>query len=282
MTNSISNKGISYLIAANLGVLSLCVLTCWIDRDQDSGSPTEAQLFCASIGIGQATMLGAYLAIAKLPFLFRLRWFLRLIIVQWFCFTVPFIPEDSRSGPHLPWPWCVMVDQLLVAMAAFLSIGIFRWISGRVVTTESDTKVSQPTQIQILDLFILISLVALVLATTMRYKNEPQGWDGLIYAVFVMIGLYLGSPIGAVVSLFLIGLLSKEKGAVVLALSPLVFVLTLGLGPVMAFYMDEKARMDTLFFSVPGLVLVLANTFVIRGLCYRLCKLPRTGKSESV
>jgi len=76
-----------------------------------------------------------------------------------------------------------MVDQLLVAMAAFLAIGIFLWISGRVVTTESDTKVSQPTQIQILDLFLLISLVALVLATTMRYKNEPQGWDGLIYAV---------------------------------------------------------------------------------------------------
>jgi len=175
-----------------------------------------------------------------------------------------------------------MVDQLLVAMAAFLSIGIFRWVSGRVVAIEGDTKVSARTQIQIFDLFLLISLVALVLAITMRYKNEPQGWDGLIYAFFVIAGLYFGSPIGALVSLFLIGLLSKEKGMVVLAVSSGVLVLTIGLGPVMVFYMDEKARMDTLFFSVPGLVLVLANTFTIRCLCYRLYKQPRQGKFETV
>jgi membrane-bound ClpP family serine protease len=180
-----------------------------------------------------------------------------------------------------------MIDQLLVAVAAFLSVGIYRWISGRVVTIEGDDTVSQPTQFRIFDLLILISLVALMLAITMRFKNELQGWDGLAYVVLIFVGLYFGSPIGAIVPLFLIGILSKAKETVVFAIFALVFVLCIGLGTVLAFHMDEKARIealpffDTLRFSLSVLALVLANTFAIRGLCYRLCKLPRKGKSES-
>jgi len=175
-----------------------------------------------------------------------------------------------------------MIDQLLVAMAAFFSVGIFRWVSGRVVKIESDAWVRQRTQIRIFDLLILISLVALVLAITMRYRNEPQGWGIFIYVVLVFVGLYFGSPIGALVPLFLIGMLSKKKQTVVLAVFALVFLLSFGFGLVTVFVQEKKARIDMLLFSVPGLVLVLANTFVIRGLCYRLCKLPRKGKSESI
>ena len=282
------NDGITYLIAANVGVLTLCVMACWFDIDQDSDRPTSSELICSGVGVGQAMMLGAYLALAKLPFLVRLRWFSRLITVQWFFFTVPFIPLDSYSGPHFPWPWCVMIDQLLVSIAAFLSVGIYRWISGRVVTIESDYTVRQPTQFRIFDLLILISLVALMLAITMRYKNELKGWDGLAYAILVLVGLYFGSPIGAIVPLFLIGMLSKAKKTVVVAISALAFVLCVGLGTLIVFHMNEKMKTEllpisvTLLFSLSILALVLANTFAIRGLCYRLCKLPRTGRSESI
>ena len=309
MINSRSILGITYLIAVNLVVLLFSIFMCWLHRDQGPDHPMAFPWICVcvGIGIGQATMLGAYLAIAKLPFLVRLRWFSRLLTAQWFCFTVPLVPQDLRSEPHWPWPWCVMVDQLLVAMAAFLSVGIFRWISGRAVsgpdlagpdlfdpdlfdpvvsgreeTIASENSVEQPFQFRIFDLLLLISLVALVLATTMRYRNELHGFDGLIYAVLVMLGLYIGSPIGAIVSLFLIGLLSKEKEVVVLTAFALVFALSVLLGPVVALYMEEQGRIGTLFFCVAGLVLVFANTFVLRGLCYRLCKLPRKGNTESM
>ena len=136
------------------------------------------------------------------------------------------------------------------------------------------------SNVRILDLLILISLVAIFLAIAMRFKSQPSGFGGLIYAAMVIGGLFVWSPIGAVLPFFFLGFLAEDRKAMVKSTIALCIVLLFGLGPFL-YYTDTESRIGTLLFSFAGLCLVIANTFAFRLLCYRLRKLPQTQESAA-
>ncbi len=271
-----------YLIAANAVLLLLFVLTARIIMEDHSGDRLGLYFvsICLGIGTGQACLMGAYLACANMPFGIRLRWFSRLIMAQWCCFVIPLVLSYSTTQLYWQFPWCVLIDQMLVAVAAFLTVGILRLVSGRGVTAIDDTTtIKMRSNVRILDLLILISLVAVLLSNAMRFKGEPMGFDGIIFAVMVLGGLIVGSPIGAVLPFFLLGYLLESRKAMALTAIVSCLALLVGLGPFL-FYTDSESRIGTLLFASSGLCLVIANTFAFRFLCYRFQKLPRAQESE--
>ena len=272
-----------YLIAANAVLLLLFVLTARIIMEDHSGDRLGLYFvsICLGLGTGQACLMGAYLACANKPFGIRLRWFSRLIMAQWCCFVIPLVLSYSTTQLYWQFPWCVLIDQMLVAVAAFLTVGILRLVSGRGVTAIDDTTtIKMRSNVRILDLLILISLVAVLLSNAMRFKGEPMGFDGIIFAVMVMGGLIVGSPIGAVLPFFLLGYLVESRKAMALTAVVSCLALLVGLGPFL-FYADSESRIGTLLFASSGLGLVIANTFAFRFLCYRFQKLRRSQESDS-
>ncbi len=271
-----------YLIAANAVLLLLFVLTARIIMEDQTGDRLGLYFvsICLGIGTGQACLMGAYLACANMPFGIRLRWFSRLIMAQWCCFVIPLVLSYSTTQLYWQIPWCVLIDQMLVAVAAFLTVGILRLVSGRGVTAIDDTTtIKMRSNVRILDLLILISLVAVLLSNAMRFKGEPMGFDGIIFAVMVLGGLIVGSPIGAILPFFLMGYLVEGRKAMALTAVVSCLALLVGLGPFL-FYTDSESRIGTLLFASSGLCLVIANTFAFRFLCYRFQKLPRAQESE--
>ncbi len=284
LTATHSAKSVIFLIAANAVLLELFVLIP-IMMDMMKGQTGDRFVLyfvsiCLGIGTGQACLMGAYLACANKPFGIRLRWFSRLVLVQWCCYVVPFVPSNLSTQLHWPFPWCVLIDQLLVSIAAFLTLWIFRLVSGRGVNKiDEATTVKMRSNVRILDLLILISLVAVFLSSALRFKGEPMGFDGIIYAVMLAAGLVVGSPIGAILPFFLIGYLVEGRKAMALTAVVSCLALLVGLGPFL-FYTDSESRIGTLLFASSGLCLVFANTFAFRFLCYRFRKLPRLQESE--
>lgn len=281
MLHNCSSKLVPYLIAANAVVLTLSVFTTQMLTGYGPERLITLGAVSISIGIGtgQACMLGAYLACSDKPFGIRLRWFTRLIIMQWCCFILPLVPYFSPKDLHWQFPWCVLIDQLLVAAAAFLAVGTFRFYSCRGVIKVEDgaaSPLSPPrSNVRILDLLVLISLVAVFLSSAMRFKSEPTGFEGIIYAIMVLGGLFVGSPIGAILPFFFLGYLADGKKTMAITAKVSCIALMVGLGPFL-YHVDFEARISTLLFCSAGLGLVLANTFAFRLLCYRFRKLPRT------
>ncbi len=272
------------LIAANAVLLLLAVVTARMIADRGSGGQpdidVEALSICIGIGTGQSCLLGAYLACSDQAFGIRLRWFTRLIMIQWCCFVIPLVPSNPPNRLHWQFPWCVLVDQLLVAIAAFFSVGILRLASGRGVSRVEDSTEAKPrSNVRILDLLWLISLVAVFLSVALRFKGEPMGFEGILYAVMAIAGLYVGSPIGAILPFFLLGYLSESKKTIAITAVLTCFGLLVGLVPFLI-YADRESRMGTLFFSSFGLGLVLTNTLAFRFLCYRFRMLPCSPKSH--
>ena len=270
------------LIAANAVLLLLAVVTARMTADTGSGGKPliDALSICIGIGTGQACLLGAYLACSNKAFGIRLRWFTRLIMIQWCCFVIPLLPSSPPNRLHWQFPWCVLFDQLLVAIAAFFSVGILRLASGRGVSRVEDSTEAKPrSNVRILDLLWLISLVAVFLSVAIRFKGEPMGFEGIIYAVMAIAGLYVGSPIGAILPFFLLGYLSESKKAIAITVLLTCFGLLAGLVPFLI-YADRESRMGTLLFSSSGLGLVITNTFAFRFLCYRFRMLPCSRKSQ--
>lgn len=277
-----SAKWIIYLIAVNAVLLTLFVLIA-IMMEGQTGDRSGLYFLpiCLGIGTGQACLLGAYLACANVPFGIRLRWFARLVMVQWCCFVIPLVPNYSPKQLHWQFPWCVLIDQLLVAIAAFVTLWILRLVSGRGVSMiDEAATIKTRSNVRILDLLIWISLVAVFLSSALRFKGEPMGFEGIIYAVMVLGGLFVGSPIGAILPFFLVGYLAEGRKAMALTAVVSCFALLVGLGPFL-FYTDSESRIGTLLFASCGLGLVIANTFAFRFLCYRFQKLPRSQESES-
>ncbi len=263
---------VPYLIAINAVLLTLSVvMTVMLNDGLNTPYGLGAMSITIGIGIGQACMLGTYLACSYKPFGIRLRWFTRVIFLQWCCFVVPLV-----ANLHWHFPWCVLIDQVLVAIAAFLSVGVFRLVSRRVVRKMGDGAISQSrSNVRILDLMILLSLVAMFLAIAMRFKKDPVGFEGIIYAFMVVGGLFVGSPIGAILPFFFLGFLAEGRKEMVISAIASCIALVFGLGPFL-YYADHESRIGTSLFSLAGLSLVIANTFAFRLLCYRLIKLPRT------
>jgi hypothetical protein len=202
-------------------------------------------------------------------------------MAQWCCFVIPLVPSYSPAQLHWQFPWCVLIDQMLVAVAAFLTVGILRLVSGRGVTAIDDTtKIKMRSNVRILDLLILISLVAVLLSNAMRFKGQPVGFEGIIYAVILIAGLFAGSPIGAILPFFLLGYLVEGRKASALTAVGSCFALLVGLGPYL-YYVDRESRIATLLFASSGLGLVITNTFAFRFLSYRFRKLPRSQELES-
>ena len=278
-----SAKLVFDLIAANAVLLMLFVLTTRIMMEGQAVDRLGLYFLssCIGIGTGQACLLGAYLACANKPFGIRLRWFSRLVMVQWCCFVIPLVPFSSPKQLHWQFPWCVLIDQLLVAIAAFLTLWILRLVSCRGVNKIDEAKtIKTRSNVRILDLLILISLIAVFLSNALRFKGEPTGFDGIIYAVMVLGGLFVGSPIGAILPFFLLGYLAEGRKAMALTAVVSCLALLAGLGPFL-FYTDSESRIGTLLFASSGLGLVIANAFAFRFLCYRFRKLPRSQESES-
>lgn len=278
------SKMVLCLIAANAVLLLLAVVTARMIADRGSGGQpdidVEALSICIGVGTGQACLLGAYLACSNQAFGIRLRWFTRLIMIQWCCFVIPLVPSNPPNRLHWEFPWCVLVDQLLVAIAAFFSVGILRLASGRGVSRVEDSTEAKPrSNLRILDLLWLISLVAVFLSVAMRFKGEPMGFEGIIYAVMVIAGLYVGSPIGAILPFFLLGYLSESRKAIAITALVSYLAFLVGLVPFLIFS-DRESRMGTLFFSLSGMGLVITNTLAFRFLCYRFRMLPCSPKSQ--
>lgn len=268
---------VPYLIATNAVLLTLSVIaTVMLNDGPETQTGLGAMSITIGIGTGQACILGTYLACSYKPFGIRLRWFTRLLVLQWCCFVFPLVAKYSPNDLHSPFPWCLLIDQLLIAIAAFLTVGALRLISSRAVLKIADGVASKTrSNLRILDLLILISLIAVFLSIAMRFKNQPSGFGGLIYAAMVGGGVFVGSPTGAVLPFFFLGYLTESKKTIVISALVAIIALLVGLGPFL-YYTDTKSRIGTLLFSLAGLGLVIANTFALRLLCYRLIKLPRT------
>ena len=277
----IAGKMVSCLIVGNAVLLVLSVIvTLMTNRGSGRQSGIETLSICIGIGIGQACLLGAYLACSDQAFGLRLRWFTRLIVIQWCCFVIPLVLNNPPTDLHWELPWCVLIDQLLVAIAAFLSVGILRLVSGCGVSrVEDGIKAKLRSNVRIFDLLILISLVAIFLSITMRFKAKLMGLDGIIYPIMVVAGLFVGSPIGAILPFFFLSYLSASRKAIAITALVSCLALLVGLGPFL-FYADRESRMGTLLFSLSGLGLVITNTLAFRFLCYRFRMLPCSPKSQ--
>jgi hypothetical protein len=280
LNTSASNKWFWLLIIANAALLLLITTTESIGFSMRSKEhrieplSTNLSPVCVGIVTAQACILGTFLACARRPFLFRLRWFYRGASMLWFCYVIPLLPYNF----HWQWPWCVAADVLLVAVPAFLAVGIVRLVSGRGVTVEDDNSSDMRSRTSILDMLILMSVIALMLGMSVRFRSEPAGWDGLIYLVMIVLGVVIGIPIGAVLPLLSLGFLGESKRTVLATAMVWSVAIGIGVSVLILYGQDREAVYDTLLFSISGLSVVLANTFALRGLGYRFRKLPRSPK----
>jgi hypothetical protein len=274
--NPTKKSFIAVLIVANIVSLTLSAvlasaLVSWSLIEEES-------LAFFGIACGQAAMLGGYLACAYQPFAFRIRWFLRLFVIQWICLTVPFLTDKL----HRQFPWCVLADQVLVAAPAFLVMGGLRLFSRCGVIIDNDAANSK-SKFRIVDLIILTTLVALVIAITMRFTKEPTGWEGLLYVVMLASGVYVGCPVGCILPLLLSGFLAESKRTLILTAILWIFVLSVALFLLMNIRnWDRQWLFSVLELCVAGLAIALANTFALRWYGYRFRRLPQSGVKDSV
>ena len=270
MIESKLSNSIRWILAGNIGALvvfsSLAVVTHF--AHSKVGDPNPFGAIATGLVIGQATLLGVFAACANDSFGFRMRWLYRLLAIQWFCCTVPCIPFDY----DLEWPWCLLIDQLLVVVPAFMVAGFGRLVSRRVLT-HFENRISKPRwKLGILDLFILTLVIAMMLAVILRFEAWAKGWDGLFYAVMVMAGIVVGAPTGALLPLALFGFMVENQCVVVRTVIVWCVAAVLGTGALFFFKVENSTRIAMFVLSVSGFGSVILTTFAFRGLGYRFRK----------
>jgi len=115
-----------------------------------------------------------------------------------------FATFDERR--HTAMLWCLPVTMLPFILSAWLPAALFRWFSWRLVLATAEHQPEPtvpPNQFHLADVGRWVTLLCVVLAVMVWFRDELQGWDGLGYAIMVNFGLFASAPTGLTVSLLL-------------------------------------------------------------------------------
>ena len=268
---SSDGKGIWRIVAMHMGgpivffFVGLMILAC-SGKDAEWAAPVVVLffIFIVALASAQAAMLGAVAACSSRPFLFRVRWLFRLLLVQWICLTLPAIANVN----HWAYPLCIFLDQLLVCVPSFLVAGLVRLLSRRVLIRRSIPNgcSREGNQFSVADLLVLTTCVAVVLGVIQFFPQEVTGWGGLIYVAIVSIGVFVGLPTGVLVPLLAWGFFTeRDRPATICRRSwiGLIGVTIAGilLSVIIGSVLNSEDGMKWAFFSF-GVLTALTATFI--------------------
>ena len=208
-----SGNGVGRIVAVHIGTLVVFVGVAFAAGRLSSPGKNEwvlvaAFMFLTGLASAQAAMLGAVAASSGRTILFRLRWFFRLLLVQWICLTLPVL----GSVEHWNYPLSIFLDQLLVCVPSFLVAGLVRLLSHRVLVHKSnpDRSSHERNQFSVADLLVLMTCVAIVFGVIRLFPQKATGWDPLTYAVMIAGGIVIGIPTGVIVPLLTWGFFTER------------------------------------------------------------------------
>ena len=226
------------------------------------------------LGISQTALLGTFASLAHASFFYRIRWTFRLLALQWICFSVPLLAVVKQR----PLPWCLLISELSVLLGAFLVGLMVRWVLRRRLTFEG----KDPTKIRnvssLMDLFVLMTIIAVFLGVTGRYNEEvhPGLLTGLQYVVMIYLSVVVGLPFSAILAVMAIGYGARDPkfawywGWTWLAGATVVFaVYWLVLSQSFGFPFTEKLTVSIIFVSAIASNVVSAMYFRYRGTTLR-------------
>jgi hypothetical protein len=162
-------------------------------------------LWSVSVGLGisQTVLIGTFGSLAYAAFVYRIRWSYRLLVLQWLCFSVPLLAVVKQR----PMPWSLLITELTLFLGAFLVGWIVRLVARKGLTFKSKDSEKPRNVIGLMDIFILLTIIAVFLAVTFRYnENLPGGmFSGLGYILMIVGSVLYGMPFSAILAVVAIG-----------------------------------------------------------------------------
>ena len=222
------------------------------------------------LGISQTALLGTFASLAHASFFYRIRWTFRLLAMQWLCFCVPLLAVVKEW----PFPWCLLISELSVLLGAFLVGLMVRWVIRRRLTFEGKDSIKIRNVSSLMDLFVLMTIIAVFLGVTIRYNEDvPRSFlTGIEYVVMIYLSVVVGLPFSAILAVMAIGYGARDPkfawywGWTWLAGATGVFaVYWLVLSQSYALSFEDKLNVSIIFVSAIASNVVSAICFLYRG-----------------
>lgn len=222
------------------------------------------------LGISQTALLGTFASLAHASFFYRIRWTFRLLALQWICFSVPLLAVVKQR----PLPWCLLISELSVLLGAFLVGLMVRWVIRRRLTFEGKDSIKIRNVSSLMDLFVLMTIIAVFLGVTIRYNEDvPRSFlTGIEYVVMIYLSVVVGLPFSAILAVMAIGYGARDPkfawywGWTWLAAATGVFaVYWLVLSQSYALSFEDKLNVSIIFVSAIASNVVSAMYFRYRG-----------------
>jgi hypothetical protein len=222
------------------------------------------------LGISQTALLGTFASLAHASFFYRIRWTFRLLALQWICFSVPLLAVVKQR----PLPWCLLISELSVLLGAFLVGLMVRLVIHNRLTFEGKDSIKIRNVSSLMDLFVLMTIIAVFLGVTIRYNEDlPTGsLTGIGYVVMIYLSVYYGLPFSAILAVMAIGYGARDPkfawywGWTWLAAATGVFaVYSLVLSQSYALWFEDKLNWSIIFVSAIASNVVSAMYFRYRG-----------------
>jgi hypothetical protein len=155
------------------------------------------------LGISQTALLGTFASLAHASFFYRIRWTFRLLALQWICFSVPLLAVVKQR----PLPWCLLISELSVLLGAFLVGLMVRLVIHRRLTFEGKDSIKIRNVSSLMDLFVLMTIIAVFLGVTIRYNEDVPArfLAGIEYVVMIFSSVVVGLPFSAILAVMAIG-----------------------------------------------------------------------------
>ena len=226
------------------------------------------------LGISQTALLGTFASLAHASFFYRIRWTFRLLALQWICFSVPLLAVVKQR----PLPWCLLISELSVLLGAFLVGLMVRWVIRRRLTFEGKDSIKIRNVSSLMDLFVLMTIIAVFLGVTIRYNEDvPRSFlTGIEYVVMIYLSVVVGLPFSAILAVMAIGYGARDPkfawywGWTWLAAATGVFaVYSLVLSQSYALWFEDKLNWSIIFVSAIASNVVSAIYFRYRGTTLR-------------
>ena len=226
------------------------------------------------LGISQTALLGTFASLAHDSFFYRIRWTFRLLALQWICFSVPLLAVVKQR----PLPWCLLISELSVLLGAFLVGLMVRLVIHRHLTFEGKDSIKIRNVSSLMDLFVLMTIIAVFLGVTIRYNEDvPRSFlTGIEYVVMIYLSVVVGLPFSAILAVMAIGYGARDPkfawywGWTWLAGATGVFaVYWLVLSQSYALSFEDKLNVSIIFVSAIASNVVSAIYFRYRGTTLR-------------
>jgi hypothetical protein len=110
--------------------------------------------------------------------------------------------DSLREQRHTAMLWYLALTMTPLILAAWLPAWVLRWFRWRLENiTEPHQTARRPMQFRLADAWRWCTLLCILLAAMVSFRNELIGWEELGYAILLYLGVVVSVPAGLLVSL---------------------------------------------------------------------------------